>query len=317
MTWQVLFDRLTAIGQGNWASSLAAVSDDWLVGHGDYARWRAALDDLPAISRPRGDFSCNAVTVDGRCEDTDGLRSALTGLAPWRKGPFQIADVYIDSEWRSDLKWNRVLPHLSSLKNRRVLDVGCGNGYYAWRMLDQNPALVIGIEPSVLFNLQFQALNHYLQRDDIHLIPQAVQDLPQNLNCFDTVFSMGVLYHRRSPIDHLYQLRDFLVDGGELCLETLVVEGGEGEVLVPENRYARMRNVWFIPSVPELSNWLRRCGFVDIRVVDESQTSTDEQRATEWMPFESLVQSLDPDNPRVTVEGLPAPRRAVVLARKL
>jgi tRNA (mo5U34)-methyltransferase len=31
---------------------------------------------------------------------------------------------------------------------------------------------------------------------------------------------MGVLYHRRSPLEHLWQLKDQLVNGGELVLET-------------------------------------------------------------------------------------------------
>jgi tRNA (mo5U34)-methyltransferase len=183
-------------------------------------------------------------------------------------------------------------------------------------MLAQSPAVVLGIEPSVLFNLQFAALQKYLQRDDIHLLPIGVEDMPAKLGWFDSVFSMGVLYHRKSPIDHLYQLKEFLAPGGELCLETLVIEGPAGRLLLPQARYARMRNVWFIPSSQELVGWLQRCGFVNVRVVDESVTSTEEQRATEWMQFESLEQCLDRNNPALTVEGLPAPRRAVVLAKR-
>lgn len=136
------------------------------------------------------------------------------------------------------------------------------------------------------------------------------------MNWFDTVFSMGVLYHRRSPLDHLFQLKSFLVNGGELCLETLVIEGGKGRVLLPQDRYARMRNVWLIPSADELMVWLKRCGFDNVRIVDETLTSIAEQRSTEWMQFESLEQCLSKEDPSITVEGLPAPRRAVVLANK-
>jgi tRNA (mo5U34)-methyltransferase len=261
-------------------------------------------------------FDTAAVTIDAECADSEALRQGLQGLMPWRKGPYSIADVFIDCEWRSDFKWSRVLPHLEQLQGRRILDVGCGNGYHCWRMLAQSPELVLGIEPSVLFNLQFQALQHYLQREDIDMLPIGIEDMPENLNWFDTVFSMGVLYHRRSPIDHLYQLKSFLRAGGELCLETLVIAGAEGQVLVPPERYARMRNVWFIPSAEELLLWLRRTGFVNARVVDESDTAVDEQRSTDWMQFESLQQSLDEDNSALTVEGLPAPRRAVILANK-
>ena len=314
MTHAALFAHLRRHGLDRWALQLQEQSAGWLVDHGDYPRWAAALAALPRIDNPLARFDDAAVTVEGNCADAEALRAALRGLMPWRKGPYRVAGVFIDSEWRSDFKWDRVEPHLAPLAGRRILDIGCGNGYHCWRMLAQAPEFVLGIEPSVLFNLQFQALQHYLRRDDIDLLPIGVQDLPAELACFDTVFSMGVLYHRKSPIDHLYQLRELLRPGGELCLETLVIAGSEGQVLLPQARYARMRNVWFIPSAPELLGWLRRCGFGNARVVDESITGIDEQRCTEWMQFESLQQALDANDPTLTVEGLPAPRRAVVLA---
>jgi len=316
VTGEALFDFFHSHGLNHWAQQLEAASPDWLVHHGDYARWSAALEALPEIHNSRGSFDTAAITVAGDCANPADLRQALQGLMPWRKGPYQIADVFIDCEWRSDFKWDRVLPHLAPLKDRKILDIGCGNGYHCWRMLAQSPELVLGIEPSVLFNLQFRALQKYLARTDIQLLPIGVEDIPLDLNWFDSVFSMGALYHRRSPFDHLYQLKSFLVSGGELCLETLVVEGEAGKVLVPQERYARMRNVWFIPSSAELLLWLQRCGFINARLVDEAVTDVAEQRVTEWMQFESLQQSLDVEDSSLTIEGLPAPRRAVLLANK-
>ncbi len=316
MNWEPLFAYLRQQGLNHWAAQLQAQSSSWLVGHGDYPRWSKALNALPELDSIQACFDLPAVTVEADCQESMDLRQALEGLMPWRKGPFRIADVYIDCEWRSDFKWDRVLPHLAALRDRRILDIGCGNGYHCWRMLDQSPAFVLGIEPSVLFNLQFWALQKYLQRSEIHLLPIGIEDMPEALNWFDSVFSMGVLYHRKSPIDHLYQLKSLLAAGGELCLETLVIEGEAGRVLLPPERYARMRNVWFIPSSQELVAWLLRCGFINVRVVDESATSVEEQRATEWMQFESLEQCLNREDPSLTVEGLPAPRRAVVLAEK-
>ncbi len=316
MTRAALFGYLRSHGLNQWARQLESASPRWLTGHGDYARWSAALEALPALENIRASFDDAAITLDAHCADSDALRQALRGLMPWRKGPYRFADVFIDCEWRSDFKWERVAPHLAALNGRRILDIGCGNGYHCWRALAQSPGFVLGIEPSVLFNLQFQAVQGYLQRSDIDVLPIGVEDIPADLDWFDTVFSMGVLYHRRSPLDHLYQLKGFLRSGGELCLETLVIEGGPGQVLLPRDRYARMRNVWFIPSSAELLLWLERCGFVNARVVDESDTRLDEQRSTDWMQFESLRQSLDSDNPGLTVEGLPAPRRAVLIANK-
>lgn len=316
MSYEALFSQLEEAGFTDWLSQLRQQQADWLIHHGDYPRWQKALSELPSIRNTGGIFDRSAVTVEGLCDEPDRLEAALLGLSPWRKGPFQIANVSIDSEWRSDYKWSRVLPHLSDLSDRRILDIGCGNGYYCWRMLAENPGMVLGIEPSVLFNLQFRALQTYLNRSEICMLPVGIQALPDDMGWFDTVFSMGVLYHRKSPFDHLFKLKSLLVPGGELCLETLVIAGGQGEVLVPPGRYARMRNVWFIPSAVELGSWLKRCGFESIRIVDETITTTNEQRSTEWMKFESLQECLATDRCGLTVEGLPAPRRVVILANR-
>ncbi len=182
-------------------------------------------------------------------------------------------------------------------------------------MLGAGAAEVIGIDPTPLFVLQFRAIQRYLQQPGIHVLPLAMQDVPPGLRAFDTVFSMGILYHRRSPLDHLLDLRDSLRPGGELVLETLVIDGGEGTTLVPSGRYARMGNVWFLPSPATLLTWLRKLKFREARVVDVSVTSTDEQRATDWMRFHSLAEFLDPADRSRTVEGYPAPRRAVVIAK--
>lgn len=291
-------------------------SEKWARGHGDLARWGQALEALPTLHAEHIDL-LEHFRLEGPCssEQHDQLYGALMGLSPWRKGPFSLFGVELDTEWRSDWKWARVAPHLD-LRGKRVLDVGCGNGYYMWRMLGAGADSVIGVDPNWLFFCQFQAMARYLPERPVWHLPFTLEELPANLQGFDTVFSMGVLYHRRSPIDHLLALKECLVSGGELVLETLVVEGDESAVLVPEDRYAQMRNVWFLPSVPALERWLRRAGFSEVRCVDVSDTSVREQRSTEWMRFQSLADFLDPNDPTRTVEGLPAPRRAVLLARR-
>lgn len=309
--------RLQDSPLGTWAASLQAQLDAKLaVGHGDLPRWRAALEALPALNASQVELH-QRFALDGVCSEPlrSALRQALLGLSPWRKGPFELFGVHIDTEWRSDWKWQRVAAHLD-LQGKRVLDVGCGNGYYLWRMLGAGAREVIGIDPNWLFFCQFLALQRYLPQQPAWHLPLALEELPAKLEGFDTTFSMGVLYHRRSPIDHLLELKDTLRRGGELVLETLVVEGDAQQVLVPEDRYAQMRNVWFLPSVPALLLWLRRAGFVEARCVDVSVTSVEEQRSTEWMRFQSLADFLDPADPARTVEGLPAPRRAVLIARK-
>ena len=282
----------------HWLEPLAALADERVSesAHGDFERWRDAVAGLPSA------------TSDAE------RRDLLMQLAPWRKGPFDVGGVHIDAEWRSDLKWQRVAGGIEPLEGRRVLDVGCGNGYYALRMADAGAAAVLGIDPTLLYVMQFLAVTAYLERPPVSVLPLRLQELPDACHAFDTTFSMGVLYHQRSPLDHLRQLRATLRPGGQLVLETIFIPGEESYACTPAERYARMKNVWLLPTLAELSTWLRRTGFRDVEIIDTAVTTVAEQRSTEWMTFESLADALDPEDPTRTVEGWPAPRRVVLTA---
>jgi len=287
--------------------------------HGDMAKWRAAIDRMPTLPNQTVNLDSDAISVFTDMPIDESVRENLTQelkqLHPWRKGPFNIHGITIDTEWHSDWKWRRVAPHLSDLSGRTILDVGCGNGYHCWRMAGAGAELVIGIDPTLLFLAQFNAIRNYLGNQyPVHLLPLGIEDVPPNLRAFDTVLSMGVLYHRRSPIDHIMELKGCLRSGGELVLETLVIDGTVNTALVPSGRYAKMRNVWFIPSPETLIGWLERCGFRNIQLADISVTTEAEQRSTEWMQFESLKDYLDPEDRSLTIEGHPAPKRATIIA---
>lgn len=286
-------------------------------GHGKMESWQAAVHALPPVAPSTIDL-LNSVTIgrqsDLTAEQHHQLLTHLKTLHPWRKGPFHLFGHHIETEWHSDWKWDRAKDAIQPLNGRRVLDVGCGNGYFGWRMVGAGANQVIGIDPSLIFVMQFFAMRKYLAAHNNWVLPLGIESLPAEMRAFDSTFSMGVLYHRKSPIDHLFQLRDTLRSGGELVLETLVIEGALGEVLVPEGRYAQMRNVWFLPSTLTLESWLRKCQFKNIRLVDVSPTTTQEQRSTDWMTFHSLENYLDPADSSKTIEGHPAPVRAVFLA---
>ncbi len=286
--------------------------------HGVFEKWQNALAHLPDIKADKIDLNADAITAkaDISDEQRQQILDNLKVLAPWRKGPFHIHGIDIDTEWRSDWKWQRLEPHISSLKGRKVLDVGCGSGYHCWRMAGAGADLVIGIEPMMLYIMQFFAIQHFVGKHNAYILPMVMEELPPRLGAFDTVFSMGVLYHRRSPIDHLMELRDALRPGGELVLETIIADGEEGYSLMPNGRYAKMRNVWFLPSIPTLEHWLSRCGFKNIRTVDVNVTSIEEQRTTEWMEFESLKDFLSPADNSLTMEGYPAPKRSITIAER-
>lgn len=314
------YARLAASPLAHWLETLPAQLATWRKEnhHGSFPRWEKSVEFLPelAVTDLNLKTAVAANTAEGISEgEQKRITHILKELMPWRKGPYHLHGIHIDTEWRSDWKWDRVLPHISPLAGRTVLDVGCGSGYHMWRMVGEGAQMVVGIDPTPLFLCQFEAVRKLLGNDPrANLLPLGIEQLPE-LKAFDTVFSMGVLYHRRSPLDHLLQLKSQLNNEGELILETLVVPGDENTVLVPGERYAKMRNVYFIPSAAALVKWLEKCGFSDVRVVDVDITSLDEQRRTEWMVTESLADFLDPLDPSKTIEGYPAPTRAVIIAQ--
>ena len=286
--------------------------------HGTLSEWQNVIESIPSFSVSQRLLNNSAIQLDSFDELTESelaqFTSTLKSLHPWRKGPYDLMGVTIDAEWRSDWKWDRLKDDIAPLEHRLVLDVGCGNGYHCWRMLGAGAKMVVGIDPMLLNVMQFHLIRKLHGEAPIYVLPLGIEDMPYALKVFDTVFSMGVLYHRRSPMDHLYELRDSLRSGGELVLETLVIDGGLNEVLVPEDRYAMMRNVWFLPTCDTLISWLARCGFKNIRLIDVTTTTIEEQRSTDWMQFQSLKDFLNPDDSSLTYEGLPAPKRAIIIA---
>ncbi len=294
--------------------------------HGDWTKWNRILNRLPQLPNVNAECSGAVITIGKRelitQEQYDQIGENLMLLHPWRKGPFDLYGVQIDAEWRSNMKWDRLSASITPLRNRFVLDVGCGNGYYLWRMLGAGAKLAIGIDPGQLFLAQFRSVKHFSCDAKICMLPLKLEDLPDmNGQGFDTVFSMGVLYHRRSAMDHLRELRRVLANNGQLVLETLIVNDDELNncepyVLELEDRYARMRNVWCIPSLHQLIIWCSEAGFINCRIVDVNITTSQEQRSTAWMRFESLSEFIHLNNPQLTVEGYPRPRRAILLAQR-
>jgi len=226
----------------------------------------------------------------------------------------EMGGVRIDTEWRSDWKWDRINSGLN-INGHNILDIGSGNGYFGLRMLAAGARLVVGVDPTMVFVMQWLAMQKLCPDLNNFVLPLGIEDLPADTACFDTVFSMGVLYHRREPVKHLEQIKKLTCPGGQIVLETLILEGEGASVLKPAGRYARMRNVHAIPTLTVLQEWLEQAGMRDVRVLDVSRTTVDEQRSTEWMTFESLQECLEPGNPLKTIEGYPAPVRAALLIK--
>ena len=288
------------------------------VNNGNIPKWSQAIDTIDAL--PKGKISLKKpyISINKNCIDSELLMDALYKLVPWRKGPFMINGLTLESEWDGDMKWQRISKHIKPLKNKRVLDVGAGNGYFTLRMAMEGAKRALGIDPFLLFNYQFRAIKSMIESPlNALLLPMKLEEIPKK-PIFDTVFSMGVLYHQRDHMAHLSQLKEMMAPDAELVIETLVVEGPEDYILVPKDRYAQMRNVYSIPSIKTLKSWLNDANFNNVRVVDVSKTTTAEQRKTPWIGENgaSLEDFLNPLDDSLTIEGYPAPTRAIVVCQR-
>ena len=279
--------------------------------------WKKIISNLPLINTTKVDL-LNGITVQGKWDSKDKQRTEedLMQLVPWRKGPFMIQDIFIDAEWQSNMKWERVLDLNIELKGKNILDVGSGNGYYGFRMLGKGAEFVVCLEPNVSHLTQFLVLNHFINSDRIKMVPRRIEEISFLDKCFDLVFSMGVLYHQRNPESHLNLLASHLKEGGQIILETLIVPDEYGQALIPKSSYANMSNVWFIHSRKGLEDLINKLGLKILKMGPSVKTMPEEQRATKWMPFRSLVDGLSQGLDR-TVEGLPSPDRVVLVLAKL
>lgn len=320
--YDLMYQSLSDTGMHEWSESLRPALQTYFdnINHGDFKEWQRALQTLPELTPSQVRLNQPVVHIGDKEDATElqkeVLRTQLGNLMPWRKGPFNLFGVHIDAEWRSDFKWDRLADKISPLNGRTVLDVGCGNGYYALRMLGEQARLVIGIDPTLRFVMQFQAFKQYLPDHPAFILPFTLEQTESAGMQFDTVFSMGVIYHRKDPFDHLNRLFQCLRSGGELVMESLIMDGTETDVLKPSGSYAKMNNVWQIPACPLLELWLKQSGFTNIRTIDVTTTTSEEQRVTEWMQFESLTDFLDARDQSKTIEGYPAPKRAILIAEK-
>ncbi|QKF61064.1 tRNA 5-methoxyuridine(34)/uridine 5-oxyacetic acid(34) synthase CmoB [Campylobacter curvus] len=240
----------------------------------------------------------------------DEIYAVAKSLKPWRKGPFKIDDIFIDTEWQSFIKFNLLAPHLN-LDGKSVADVGCNNGYYMFRMLNFAPKKMIGFDPSVHTALQFKFINHFA-KTNIAYEMLGVEHLPFFESKFDTIFCLGVIYHRSDPIKMLKELKSALNPGGEVFLDTMYIDMRGEFALSPKNTYSKIPNIYFVPTIEALQGWCERAKFKDFEILATKQTDMSEQRKTPWIDGQSLQNFLDPNDSAKTIEGYPAPKRVYV-----
>ncbi|HIC3755541.1 TPA: tRNA 5-methoxyuridine(34)/uridine 5-oxyacetic acid(34) synthase CmoB [Campylobacter jejuni] len=271
----------------------------------------AKIQELKALN-----LACNfslddSVNLSTNSQAKDEILAIAKELKPWRKGPFKIDDLFIDTEWQSFIKFNILKPFMNEISQKCVADIGCNNGYYMFKMLEFNPAKLIGFDPSIKYRLQFELINA-LAKTPIKYELLGVEDLPSYGLKFDVIFCLGVIYHRSDPIKMLKDLKAGLNKNGVVFLDTVYIEDEREIALVPNKTYSKIPNIYFVPSISALKNWCERAGFKEFEVLATKKTDENEQRKTEWIDSFSLENFLDPKDKNLTIEGYEAPKRVYI-----
>lgn len=277
---------------------------------------RLALKNLPLINDAIFELD-DIIKISSKSinkEEKQKIKKLAWDLRPWRKGPFELFDTFIDSEWKSYIKYDLLEPHFD-LENKCVVDIGCNNGYYLFRMLKHKPKKLVGFDPSIHYKTQFDFINHFI-KSPIKFELLGIEHLPYFENKFDFIFCLGVLYHRSDPVNSLKALYSGLNNGGELILDTFMIDGDGEFALTPKDRYSKIPNIYFIPTIKALENWCKRAKFKDFKILEIKKTDISEQRKTDWIQGESLENFLNPNDNTLTIEGYPAPKRVYVKLRK-
>lgn len=280
---------------------------------------RQKLEAVPELNLSDNDYSQSAVRFGKKDDLSDQerkhLREKLFDLKPWRKGPYNIAGIEIDTEWRSDWKWDRVLEVLNPLEGKKVCDIGANSGYHMYRMLDQNPEMVLGIDPTIRYYNQFQALQKISAPNQLHFEGFGLEKLHLYPKFFDTMFCMGILYHHSDPVGILKDMYRSMAVDGQLIVECQGIPGDMPVALFPEKMYAKVRGTYFLPTPPCLVNWMKKALFEDVKIFYVHDMGSEEQRTTEWCPHESFSDFVDEET-GLTIEGYPAPVRIYAVARR-
>jgi tRNA (mo5U34)-methyltransferase len=280
-----------------------------------FAKYKQILNGVPEIKADFLNVAGEFIELDSKNpideEDFLKIKETCKNLIPWRKGPFKIFGLDLDSEWRSNLKWDRIKDGIPNLEEKNILDIGANNGYYMFKMAAHGPNLVLGIDPIFHNYAQFCFIQKFAKIPSLRFELLGIEHLKFFKEFFDVVFSMGIIYHHKNPIEQLQDIRNSLRPGGVAILESIGIPGENPIALFPENSYAKMSNIWFIPTLSCLINWAHKAKFKNIDIISSIKMTLDEQRNTIWCPkpHQSLEDFLDKDNRDKTIEGYDAPRR--------
>ena len=93
-----------------------------------------------------------------------------------------------------------------SLKGKRILDVGCNEGYWSFEAIKQGAEYVLGIEGRQEFVDKANFVKKAKGLENIEFKCLTTYDISKDFGKFDIVLFFGILYHLSEPIGTLRQI---------------------------------------------------------------------------------------------------------------
>lgn len=149
---------------------------------------------------------------------------------------------------------SRIVTDMVSLENKRVIDVGCGDGTYTMEFLAQSPAYVLGVDAAK--TAIDSAMKESVGSKNIEFRVMSAYDLDHIGEKFDVAVVRGLLHH-------LYDAKDAIASVSRVADEAIIIEpNGYNPVLKVIERVSRYHRQHeeksFAP--PRLDRWIKDCG---------------------------------------------------------
>jgi tRNA (mo5U34)-methyltransferase len=217
------------------------------------------------------------------------LRELFDSVKPWH----HLIDVHgvptkVEPAWGEYLDhpralWESVSQVLPDLSGKRVLDVGCNDGFFLFACRQLGAKEVVGIEASEHFFNHAVLVNSLLDPGGISVHQMSAYDVGDEMGEFDVTLALGLIYHLKSPL--LFLERVAPITSSTIIVETAVrnsIEDREsrerGVASAPamefiENPATQLHPEggpnWWVPNSECVRAMLRVCGFSQTTVSSE------------------------------------------------
>jgi len=166
------------------------------------------------------------------------------------------------TQGKNTIKWSRVKEYIDiiNLKGKRVLDVGCGEGFFSLKLATMGAMEVVAVDADELRIKKAKYVAEILETSNIDYKVANIFDIQmKNSGHFDFALCMGFLHRIPYPYEAIQKLRE-----GNFDSPIMKYCGGKSK---DSNQYS---GLYWLPSTQCVLDILKDLGFRHNLVIDNS-----------------------------------------------